>query len=84
MADRGAMWHDAKINALLEIWSGEVTQAQLSGSYRNETVFQLTSDMLEQWDIHCIGRQCRNRIKSLEKQYKKITDKLHNSGSGNG
>ena len=39
-ADRGATWHDGEVKALLEIWSSEVLQAQLSGAYRNEAVYQ--------------------------------------------
>ena len=47
MADRGATWRDVEVKALLEVWSGELIQAQLAGAYRNETVFQTISDMLE-------------------------------------
>ena len=38
-ADRGAMWRNDEVKALLEIWSSEVIQAQLSGAYRNEAVY---------------------------------------------
>lgn len=46
MADRGATWQDSEIKALLEIWSSELIQRQLSTSYRNDTVFQAISDTL--------------------------------------
>ena len=34
MADRGATWRDVEVKALLEVWSGELIQAQLAGAYR--------------------------------------------------
>ena len=82
MADRGATWRDVEVKALLEVWSGELIQAQLSGAYRNETVFQTISDMLERRGIHRTGRQCRDKIKSLKKKCKEIADKLRRSGVG--
>ena len=71
MADRRATWRDGEVKALLEVWSGELIQAQLSGAYRNESVFQMISDMLERWGIHRTGKQCRDKIKSLKKNTKK-------------
>ena len=66
----------------MEIWSGELIQAQLSGAYRNEAVFQTISEMLERRGIHCTGRQCRDKIKSPKKKYKKIVNKLRRSRVG--
>ena len=45
-------------------------------------MFQMVSEMLERLGIHCTGRQCRDKIKSLKKKYKEIVDKLRRSGVG--
>ena len=83
MADRGATWRNFEIQVLLEIWSDKLIQSQLSGSYRNETVFQAISDQLErQTGIRRTVKQCRDKIKSLKKKYKEIIDKLRKSGVG--
>ena len=50
-ADRGATWRDVEVKALLEMWSSEVIQAQLSGVCRNEAVYQSIVDALELREI---------------------------------
>ena len=71
MADRGATWRDDEVKALLEIWSGELIQAQLL----DEAVFQMVSEMLECQGIHHTGRQCREK-------YQEIINKLRRGGVG--
>lgn len=82
MADRGATWQDSEIKALLEIWSSELIQRQLSTSYRNDAVFQAISDTLGRQGVRRTVKQCRDKIKALKKKYKDIVDKLRKSGVG--
>ena len=56
---RGATWRDVEVKALLEIWSSEGIQAQLSGVCRNEAVYQSIVDVLELREIQRnVAQEC--------------------------
>ena len=67
-------WSSAEILHLIEIWSDDSIQGQLDGLVRNKKVFVRIAAEME-----CSGycrnfQQCRNKIKSLKAEYKKVKD----------
>ena len=74
------MWHDIEVKALLEVWSGELIQAQLSGAYRNSVPDNFWHAGTTRYPLH--GEAVVRQIKSLKKKYKEIVDKLRRSRVG--
>ena len=83
MADRGRLWTDAETRALLEIWSQESIQRQLSGAVRNDIVFVRIVEELGRQGFRRTVQQCRVKLKALKKKYKEIADRARRSGEGN-
>ena len=52
------------------------------GAYRSEAEYQSIVDALELRGIKLNIQQCQDKIKALKKKYKKIIDKLRQSGVG--
>uniref|UniRef100_A0A3Q2YRR0 Myb/SANT-like DNA-binding domain-containing protein n=1 Tax=Hippocampus comes TaxID=109280 RepID=A0A3Q2YRR0_HIPCM len=79
---RGVNWGDDETSALIKIWADGTIQAQLEGSRRNKAVFQKIGEKMQSKGFHRTGDQCRQKIKGLRQEYKKITDNNKKSGRG--
>ena len=66
-------WSKKEVMALIEIWSDDAIQSQLEGMKRNKRVFERISQDLSRRGITCSFEQCRNKVKMLKMEYKKMT-----------
>ena len=71
------MWRDCEVNALLDAWSNDAIQRQLSGSYRNEPVYHKIEAELAKWVVQREWKQCRDKLKALNKKYKDVVVFMH-------
>ncbi|XP_021165791.2 trihelix transcription factor GT-3a [Fundulus heteroclitus] len=80
--ERGATWDDAETEAVITIWAEDAIQAMLEGAKHNHRVFQKISDEMKARGYVRDPKQCREKIKKLRTQYKKVLDHNNRSGSG--
>lgn len=80
MADRGRLWTNAELRALLAIWGQENIQQQLVEVTWNDTVFARIVKELGRQGFHRSVQQSRAKPKALKK---KISDRARRSGAGN-
>ena len=55
--NRGTVWADKEVKALLTIWGNSKIQEELDGAVRNKVVFQSIAKQLQDRDIGCSVRQ---------------------------
>ena len=77
-----AVWTDADVFKLIELWGEEGIQEQLEGSKRNKHVYEKLSNILAKHKIEKTGEQCRCKLKKLCQEYKKIKDTHNKTGTG--
>ena len=76
-----AQWSDEETRRLIQLWGEEDVQAQLEGCKRNKAVYErLARSMLPEFVR--TGSQCREKIKKLRNEYKKIKDTNGKTGRG--
>ena len=78
---RGTLWEDREVDALIAVWGEEDIQAKLDGATRNIKVFEAIAQKLK--DLGFEDRtavQCREKIKKMKGNYRKI--KAYNNRSG--
>ncbi|XP_057709641.1 uncharacterized protein LOC130927690 [Corythoichthys intestinalis] len=75
-----AQWSDEEVKALLAIYSTASVQRGLEGSQHNIKIFAEISAQLEKAGVYHSAKQCREKMKKLKQDYKKIKD--HNNQSG--
>lgn len=75
-------WNDAEVQALLNIYATEEIQRNpdFDGTKRNTKIFSCISAQLAGLGINHTAKQCREKIKKLKQDYKRI--KEHNNQSG--
>ncbi|KAF5894586.1 zinc finger and SCAN domain-containing protein 29-like, partial [Clarias magur] len=73
-------WTDEDVQALLNIYSEEKIQKEFESSARNARVYQQISARLEALGIRHSPQRCREKIKKMKQDYKKIKD--HNRVNG--
>ncbi|XP_028426640.1 uncharacterized protein LOC114550216 isoform X2 [Perca flavescens] len=73
-------WTDAEVQALLAMYANEEVQRDLEGSTRNIKIFGKISSELAQMGVYHTVKQCREKVKKLKQDYKKIKD--HNNQCG--
>ena len=78
---RGSAWSDCEVSSLITIWGDADIQEQLDGATRNKSIFQKISRKLQESGYQRDWQECRNKIKNLKGDYKKVKD--HNSVTGN-
>ena len=69
---RGAVWVDVEVDALLGIWGEEDVQSRLDGATRNIRVFETIASRLQDLGYKRTAVQCREKIKKLKGEYRKI------------
>ncbi|KAM3609498.1 uncharacterized protein V6R79_015855 [Siganus canaliculatus] len=72
--ERGSNWTDPEIVELLQLWSDESVQIELESSLRNQRVFDRIAQILRQRGIYRTGDQCREKIKKMKLEYRRIKD----------
>ncbi|XP_011406402.1 PREDICTED: zinc finger protein with KRAB and SCAN domains 2-like [Amphimedon queenslandica] len=76
------IWCDEESHKLLELWGEEGIQAQLEGCTRNKHIYEKVSKSMEESGYSKTAIQCREKIKKLKKDYKKVKDKNIPTGTG--
>ena len=67
---------------LINLWSEDVIQEQLEGCCRNSQVYRKIADDLREAGFSRSLEQCRDKIKKLKGEYKKVCDKRETTGEG--
>ena len=75
-------WSCEETFKLISLWSEDVIQQQLEGCCRNSTVVRKIADGLSEGGFTHTLEQCRDKIKKLKAEYKKIRDKRDTTGWG--
>ncbi|XP_037616689.1 uncharacterized protein LOC119482862 isoform X2 [Sebastes umbrosus] len=73
-------WTHEETEALISVWSEENIQRGLEESFRNEKVYREVSGRLAARGVRHSAKQCRERMKKLKHEYRKI--KLHRETGG--
>ena len=74
-------WSDVETRRLIQLWGEDDVQCQLEGCKRNKAIYErLARSMLPDYERN--GSQCREKIKKLKAEYKKIKDKNGKTGRG--
>ena len=77
-----AVWRDEETKKLIEVWGEEDIQAQLEGCTRNKAVYEKISREMAASQYERSAVQCREKIKKLRTEYKKIKDRHNKTGQG--
>lgn len=72
--ERGSNWTDPEIVELLQLWSDDTVQLELESSLRNQRVFDRIARALQERGIFRTGDQCREKIKKMRLEYRRIKD----------
>ncbi|XP_041131371.1 uncharacterized protein LOC121329726 isoform X3 [Polyodon spathula] len=72
--ERGSNWSDPEVVELLQLWSDESVQMELESCLRNQHVFNRIAEVLREKGIHRTGDQCREKIKKMKLEYRRIKD----------
>lgn len=75
-------WTRDEVLKLIEIWGDGAIQAQLEGCRRNQEVYDRIAVELREAGFERTGKQCRDKIKKLNGEYRKIKDKRNKTGEG--
>ena len=73
-------WSESETIKLIEIWGEDHIQAELEGCKRNKQVFEKIARELKAAGYERTAVQCREKIKKLRGEYKKVKD--HNDETG--
>ena len=80
MANRGVVWADAEVRALIGFWGDSRIQAELDGAVRNKAIHEKIAMKMAEAGFNRDWKQCRAKIKNLKNDYKKIKDSNNRSG----
>ncbi|XP_067850114.1 1-aminocyclopropane-1-carboxylate synthase-like protein 1 isoform X1 [Heptranchias perlo] len=72
--ERGSNWSDPEVVELLQLWADESVQMELESCLRNQHVFNRIAEVLREKGIHRTGDQCREKIKKMKLEYRRIKD----------
>ena len=75
-------WTREETFKLINLWSEDVIQQQLEGCRRNSLVYRKIADDLGEAGYTRSLEQCRDKIKKLKGEYKKVRDKRETTGEG--
>ncbi|KAK7922029.1 hypothetical protein WMY93_008931 [Mugilogobius chulae] len=74
-------WIDAEVQALLSVYATTKMQEDMEGQKKNNKIFDRISKELEIFGVHHTPKQCREKVKKLKQDYKKIKDYNNQSGA---
>ncbi|XP_042197274.1 1-aminocyclopropane-1-carboxylate synthase-like protein 1 isoform X2 [Callorhinchus milii] len=72
--ERGSNWSDPEVVELLQLWADESVQMELESCLRNQHVFNRIAEVLREKGIHRTGDQCREKVKKMKLEYRRIKD----------
>ncbi|KAM9301568.1 1-aminocyclopropane-1-carboxylate synthase-like protein 1 [Gastrophryne carolinensis] len=72
--ERGSNWSDPEVVELLQLWGNESVQMELESCLRNQHVFNRIADVLREKGINRTGDQCREKIKKMKLEYRRLKD----------
>ena len=75
-------WTREETFKLISVWSEDAIQQQPEGCRRNSQVYQKIADELCEAGFSRTLEQCRDKIKKLRAEYKRIEDKRDTTGEG--
>ena len=75
-----ATWSDEETLKLVELWGNEEIQVLLEGCTRNQHVYDRIAQGMVEAAYAKNGVQCRDKIKKLKVEYKKIKDNNNETG----
>ena len=75
-------WSREEVYKLISLWSDDVIQEQLEGCRRNSQVYKKIADSLREAGFNRTFEQCREKMKKLRGEYKKVKDKRNETGQG--
>ena len=74
MAERGKFWSVAETKLLLDTWSQNHIQEQLSAAVQNDPAFRKIAEVLAKQGYYRTIQQRRLKIKALKKRCREIVD----------
>lgn len=77
-----ANWKDEEVFQLVDCWGDDVIQSQLEGCKRNKQVYEKISKAMQAKGYSRDAVQCREKVKKLKGEYRKIKDKHNKTGTG--
>ena len=77
--EANSQWSDEEVKALLAIFATESIQRGLEGTQCNVKIFADISSQLAKVGIHHSAKQCREKMKKMKQDYKKIKDQITTS-----
>ena len=75
-----ATWSEEETFKLVEIWGDAEIQALLEGAMRNKHVYDRIAEGMKEAGYVRTGVQCRDKIKKMKTEYKKIKDNNNETG----
>lgn len=82
MACSSGVWDKQETRKLIEIWGEDNIQSQLEGCHRNKEVYQRIARKMGEEGFERTFVQCREKVKKLKKEYRKLKDTLNETGQG--
>jgi len=76
-----AAWTDNEVGLLISLWGDSTIQAELEGCKKNRDVYERIAKKMREAGFDRTGVQCRDKIKKLKGDYRKVKD--HNNQTGN-
>ena len=76
----GGAWTKEETLKLVELWGDSEIQLQLEGCKRNQAVFQKIASLLSEAGYERTYQQCRENIKKLRAEYRKVKDSRRKTG----
>ena len=77
-----AVWSKEETLKLIEIWGNGAILAQLEGCTRNQEVYDRIAAELCEAGYNWTGKQCREKVKKLRSEYRKVRDKRSKTQEG--
>eukprot|EP00064_Thunnus_orientalis_P007596 superscaffoldBa00000854_g7618 len=74
-------WSKREVQALLTLWANPAIQKELLLNMRNENVYTRLSEKLASLGYNKAPKKCREKIKKLKQEYKRIMSANHRSRS---
>ncbi|XP_064169946.1 1-aminocyclopropane-1-carboxylate synthase-like protein 1 isoform X2 [Anguilla rostrata] len=72
--ERGSDWSDPEVAELLHLWADDSVQIELESCLRNQHVFNRIAEVLREKGILRTGDECREKIKKMKLDYRRIKD----------
>ena len=75
-----ALWADQEVLKLVELWGEDSVQEQLEGCKQNSQVYDRIAREMQLAGFDRTGQQCRDKMKKLRSEYRKIKDSNSRTG----